>query len=320
MKPEALTGEFRVFLGTYQQQMWENFPPMLGNYSRDGDTVEFIPVIPFRQGKTFSVANNGKLWFTFTVPEKMPSLPTSVIHIYPTTDTLPSNQLKVYLHFSQPMREGVAYQYINITDASGDTLENPFLELQPELWDKTGKRLTLWFDPGRVKRALGPNEMAGTPLNEGRNYTLFIGRQWPDKSGQSLSDSFSKSFYVEKADRVRPDIQLWEVYPPKAESRDPLRIVFGESMDHTLAEKVLTIMNNSGESLSGMVEVVNRESEWLFYLEEPWEKGAYRVRIEARLEDMAGNNLNRLFDRDLGSEEEDPLDTEHYYLHFEIGE
>lgn len=318
MKPEAGKEEVRIYSGDYQQNMWAESIPMLGEFSNDGDTLEFRPVIPFRPGKTFSVVQNGKLWFSFTVPEGTPSPPASVSRIYPSTDTLPSNQLKIYLHFSQPMREGVAHRYVSITDVSGDTLESPFLKLQPELWDKTGKRLTLWFDPGRVKRALGPNEMAGTPLNEGRSYTLFIDRQWPDKSGQPLSASFSKSFYVEKADRIRPDIQLWKVYSPSPESKDAVRIAFGESMDHALAEKAFTIINPSGEPLSGKVEVASREAEWLFYPEDPWKPGDYQVRIEARLEDLAGNNLNRLFDRDLESGEGEPLDSEYYFLRFQI--
>ena len=37
---------------------------------------------------------------------------TIVEHVYPSTDQLPENQLKFYLHFSAPMSRGEAYSRI----------------------------------------------------------------------------------------------------------------------------------------------------------------------------------------------------------------
>ena len=39
-----------------------------------------------------------------------------------------------------------------------------FLDLQPELWNAEGTVLTLWLDPGRIKRDLIPNKELGIPL------------------------------------------------------------------------------------------------------------------------------------------------------------
>ena len=36
-----------------------------------------------------------------------------------------------------------------------------------------------------------------------------------------------------------------------------------------------------------------------FYPAEPWNTGNYMIEVEGRLEDLAGNNLNRLFEKDL---------------------
>ncbi len=43
----------------------------------------------------------------------------------------------------------------------------------------------------------------------------------------------------------------------------------------------------------------NKERAFLFYASESWKAGEYNLRIEGRLEDLAGNNLNRPFDKDL---------------------
>ncbi len=43
------------------------------------------------------------------------------------------------------------------------------------------------------------------------------------------------------------------------------------------------------------------ETGFLFTPEKPWETGLYKLQVESRLADLAGNNLNRLFDVDLQS-------------------
>ena len=46
-----------------------------------------------------------------------------------------------------------------------------------ELWDQGFRRLTMTFDPGRIKRGLTSNEAIGPPLAEGKHYTLVIDRR-----------------------------------------------------------------------------------------------------------------------------------------------
>ena len=74
--------------------------------------------------------------------------------VYPSADRLPENQLKFYLHFSAPMSQGDCYRHIKLLDARGKAVDLPFLELDQELWDPTGTRFTLFFDPWRIKRAI----------------------------------------------------------------------------------------------------------------------------------------------------------------------
>ena len=66
--------------------------------------------------------------------------------IYPTAHTLPANHLKFYLHFSQPMRQGVFLDHCRLLDDHDQPVTEPFRET--ELWNEDGTRLTLWFHPG----------------------------------------------------------------------------------------------------------------------------------------------------------------------------
>ena len=86
--------------------------------------------------------------------------------IYPTQDTVPENLLKIYLQFSKPMREGQALRHIELLKNNRDTLPGVFLDLQPELWNVDRTTLTVWLDPGRIKRDLQPNGPIGKRRKE----------------------------------------------------------------------------------------------------------------------------------------------------------
>jgi hypothetical protein len=62
-------------------------------------------------------------------------------------------------------------------------------------------RLTLFIDPGRIKRGVLPLEEVGPSLEAGKSYTLVIDREWIDGSGNPLQESFEKTFKVGPPDR-----------------------------------------------------------------------------------------------------------------------
>ena len=76
----------------------------------------------------------------------------------------------------------------HLLDAAAKEVDLPFLELEQELWDSSGKRFTLFFDPGRIKRGLKPREEVGPALEEGKSYTFVVDRAWHDAQGDSLKD------------------------------------------------------------------------------------------------------------------------------------
>ena len=54
-----------------------------------------------------------------------------------------------------------------------------------------------------------------------------------------------------------------------------------------------------GETLRGNGSLSMRKSRVFSNRRRAWKAGRYRLKIESRLEDLAGNNLNRPFDRDI---------------------
>ncbi len=157
---------------------------VLGDYSIQNDSLIFEPLIPLTPGLQYEMLLESRLVGKIAIPKPEPS--TTLTGIYPSQDTLPENLLKFYFVFSGPMREGRSLSYISLLDAKGDTLPNTFLNLQPELWNAEKTVLTLWLDPGRIKRDLQPNKSLGAPLTKGNRYTLVVSERWPDELGAGL--------------------------------------------------------------------------------------------------------------------------------------
>ena len=54
-----------------------------------------------------------------------------------------------------------------------------------------------------------------------------------------------------------------------------------------------------GNSFKGTIEISKSEMRWEFIPDSPWTLGNYSVVVNTALEDLAGNNLNSVFDREL---------------------
>jgi len=222
-----------------------------------------------------------------------------VEHVYPSIDRLPENQLKFYVHFSAPMSRGEAYRHISLLNSAGNAVELPFLELEQELWDPTGTRLTLLFDPGRIKRGLVPHNDVGPALEAGGSYVLVVDAGWHDASGTPLGGEFRKKFTAVAADRDPPDPAKWTLSPPRQTSQDGFEVRFPEPMDRALLERMLTVKSPAGKTVKGRVFIDNLETVWRFIPDDPWNPGPYILSIDTALEDLAGNRLGRPFDVDL---------------------
>ncbi len=275
---------------------------LLGTYAVEAGTLTFTPRFPLEPGvryrAEFTAANRAPIVARFDIP-KVETEPTTVVeHVYPSRNRLPENLLKLYFHFSAPMSRGEAYRRVHLLDQSGNVMPLTFLELDEELWDVENRRLTILFDPGRIKSGLVPHNELGAPLEEGKSYTLVVDRDWADGEGVPLKEEFRKTFSVGPADGESPDPDTWKITAPKAGTRDAVSIDFPEPLDHALLERLLELTRNNSR-VAGSVRVDREETRWQFTPRDPWQAGDYTVLVEAQLEDLSGNGLDRPFEVDV---------------------
>jgi len=235
----------------------------------------------------------------FRLPRPAAAPPSTVLKaVYPATTVVPANQLRWYLQFSAPMREGEVLQRVHLVDDHGREVRQAFLYAPNELWNPARTRLTLLFDPGRVKRGLRTNRELGPPLVEGRTYTLRVDAEWPDGRGAPLREGVEHRFRVGPPDRRAPSPQGWVVSRPAVGGRSALAIGFGEPLDHALAEHLIAVAGPDGYAVRGTVSLPDDET-WTFTPDAPWAPGRYRLLVHPDLEDLAGNSVGRIFDADL---------------------
>ena len=301
-------------------------PPLSGSYQIKDGAVIFEPRYPLQPGvmyrAIFTPENYGAgaegARAVFAIPKRNITPSTTVQHIYPSANRLPENQLKFYIHFSAPMSRGEAYARVKLLDGDGQAVGLPFLEIGQELWDAAGQRLTLLFDPGRVKRELLPNREAGPPLEAGKSFTLAVDRGWPDAAGLPLKAGFEKSFRAGPPDHEPPDTGLWTLRPPAGATRDPFVVEFPESLDQALLARVLTVATPVGKPIEGSVEVGEQEKSWAFTPADPWKTGDYLLIVETILEDLAGNMIGRPFEVDSFERVERSVTRETVQLRFTV--
>jgi hypothetical protein len=286
-------------------------PPMLGNYRVQGKKLRFEPQFPLQPNVTYlavfspnalpnyHATNREPLTARFTLTVSAPAPTTTVTGIYPSASILPENLLKFYIEFSAPMSRGQIYEHIHLRDAEGQAIELPFLEINEELWDTTGKRLTLFLDPGRIKRGVRPLEEIGASLQAGKRYTLTIDSTWKDGNGVPLTTGFEKAFQVGQADRTPLAPIRWTLTAPKSGSKTPLVVGFDEPLDYALARRMIQVVDAAGKAVPGKITLSHREQRWTFQPSAAWRRGTYRLIIQTTLEDLAGNNIGKPFDVDL---------------------
>jgi hypothetical protein len=288
--------------------------PLLGTYSIQQGTLRFRPRWPLVPGvrytaKLYAERQSGgpTVITTFTVPKPPLPPPAKVAAVYPSADRLPENLLRIYLHFTGPMRRGDVYDFIRVLGPDGKPIETPFVTLGEELWNDDGTRLTLFLDPGRQKHDLLPRQQAGPVLEAGKNYTLVIAADWPDVHGRPLGQEFRKMFQA-IAPETRP-IQPgdWKINAPSAGGREPLVVTFDRSLDDALLRRVVTVADAAGKTIEGEIKPTDAETRWQFVPKQPWTAGEYVLMVEKILEDVSGNRVGRAFEVDEDRTEAGPV-------------
>ncbi|WP_421726100.1 hypothetical protein [Bauldia sp.] len=221
---------------------------------------------------------------------------TQIDEIYPSGDVVPENLIRFYLYFTAPMSGADVLPSVTLSRSDGSLVNDAFLSNRFELWSPDRTRLTLLFDPGRVKTGLEAHDALGRALIAGQRYVLTIDTRARDAEGCDLAAAFSHSFVAGPSDAEPPDPGNWAVRVPKAGTTEPLRITLGSPHDH-LSMAFRIQVRHDGETLPGRVELQADETIWEFTPRNQWAAERHEISIDERLEDLAGNRPGQLFDQ-----------------------
>lgn len=281
-------------------------PAVAGAYAVTDGALRFTPSFPFDPGVRYRVSVDtgtlagGPPGVTAVIvgrPAQVVTAPrAAVTGVAPGGDVLPENVLRLYLHFSTPMGRRGGGGHVRLLDEDGREVVDPFLPLEAELWNGDRTRYTLFFDPGRVKTGIRPNDEMGRALVKGRRYTLAVDSDWRDAYGRPLSAPFRHEFRAGPAIEAPLDPLRWTVGAPRNGSRDPLVVSFPHPLDQGLLARALAVESEAGVATPGTPEVDARQIGWRFVPAAPWQAGRYRLVVLGILEDPSGNRIGRAFE------------------------
>jgi hypothetical protein len=304
-------------------------PPMAGSYVFDENAVCFVPRFPFLDATSYTIAVDPVLvepvlvtrspvdvadFVHFSIGRTAPvrASTTSVVRVAPTTAIVPRNQLRLYVEFSAPMSEGQSVDHIQVRRAdTGSELSDSLLSLDPELWSGDRRRLTVLFDPARIKRGLTPHQEAGYPLEEGTDIELVVDQGYRDARGASLAIGHVQRYRVGPDIRERVEPAAWTIRSPATGTTDALVVDFDRPLDRALLQRCLHVTDDRGRTVVGQLAVAVGEESWALHPDDAWRAAPYTLTVDAILEDQAGNSVARVFDRDLSIAAHDPRDAAH---------
>jgi len=281
-------------------------PPMAGRFILDGGDLCFVPRFPFVEGTTYAVSMKGVEVGALARPRVDRPVTTEVLEIHPTLTDVPRNLLRFYVVFSAPMSEGHAARHITLIDEAGQEMVGALLATEHELWDAGRRRLTALLDPARIKRGLVPHLEAGYPLELDSTFRFVVGAGFRDSHGVGLRASAGRTY------RVRPDERRllvpedWQIAPPSVNTVAPLEVLFDRPLDPFLSARCLRVLGPDSKLVAGTPNVGRDGTSWRLTPQAPWAVGSHRLLIDPVLEDLAGNSVERVFDRDMTRPEDAP--------------
>lgn len=236
--------------------------------------------------------------FSATIEAECPApiLPSD-IEVYPSADRLPENLIRFYLYFPRPMGREIERSDVRLRDSTGQDIPQAFLPMRYELWSEDRRRLTLILDPGRVKTGLASHATFGRALTAGDQFELHVSGAIKDSNGCDLGPNKSFGFSVLTAEREPVSPKTWFIEAPTSGSREALKIDLRRPHDHLSMAYRIRVTTGDGLPVGGRVGLEANERVWTFEPRAPWTETNYKIAIDERLEDLAGNRPGVVFDR-----------------------
>ncbi len=251
---------------------------------------------PLMAGTPYQVVletETGPRFLDVSFPAPHAKLP-SVAGISPGSDVLPENLLRLHIHFDAPMARGQVARAVHLVDEDGARIPDAFLHLGVELWSSDHRRLTVLFDPGRIKRGVGPNRALGAPLKAGRRFGVSVAADMMDAYGRTLGDRHIHWFDVGPAERRAVDPNLWKI----AVDHQGVHVRFDRVMDDQSVRNTISLRTETGRSVS---EATFDGQVWHWFFEEAGAVDHLDFIVGPSIEDSAGNTLCGAFDVDAGT-------------------
>jgi hypothetical protein len=278
-----------------------------GRYDVRTDAVEFVPAFPFDSGLSYAVRlDPSKLvrpragtvvQLTLSTTPRDAGALTTVTAIHPDMAEWPANLLRFYVHFSAPMARQNGVEFVRVLDSHGAEVKDALLESPVDFWSPDQQRFTVFFDPGRVKVDLVPNQRLGRALRVGERYTIAIDQAWKDVHGRMLAAPFRKQIRVVAPVDQPLRLDDWRISAPRVGTRDPLVITVPWPLDHALFERTVGVAAG-GEPIEGLATVQPGEREWRFAPATHWSAGPHEIVVLSVLEDVSGNLIDQAFEVD----------------------
>jgi hypothetical protein len=284
----------------------QGLPPMAGRLVRDGDDLCFVPRFAFLDGRAYTILVDGVAAAVLVRPQPVSTSTSQVLAILPTATEVPRNLLRLYVWFSASMTEGYAAKHVRLVDDAGEAMPGALLQTEHELWDADRRRLTFLLDPARIKRGLLAQRQISYPLRRGVPFRLVVDKGFPDALGVALRARAERRYEVGGEERRRVEPDDWVLTLPSSHTFESLRVDFDRPLDHGLLSRCLRVVGPEGRSVAGISKVGREGQSWRLSPSETWAPGPHQLVINPVLEDLAGNSLTRVFDRDLTSPEDGP--------------
>ncbi len=268
----------------------------------DGPDLCFVPRFGFADGTAYAVTVDDAPAGVLHRPRRDRPATAAVLAIRPSAVVVPRNLLRCYVWFSAPMSTGRAAGEIRLVGDDGVPLDGALLD-HDELWDAGRRRLTVLLDPARIKRGLAGH---GYALAPGRAFRLEVGTGLRDAAGAPLRAGAHRRYLIGPDERRRVEPGGWDLTVPAAGRRDSLTVTFDRPLDHGLLRRCLRVSGPGGEPADGIAGPGPQQRSWRLVPRRPWAAGPYLLVVDPVLEDLAGNSVGRVFDRDLAAAADDP--------------
>ncbi len=271
--------------------------PLLGDYSIHHNQLCFESLSALSEGLRFEVhryVEFDTISRRIVVPVNPHAANSTVQHVFPISDSLPSNILFFTICFSQPMQtDSKAFTKVKIFDAQGSEKVFPWVHKAEWIDDTT---LFLMIHPGRVKRGIKSLAHLGTLFESQQTYTLVVDSLLKDAYGKNLMNTYSKKFKVLSSDYESPKIDSTAFAFPSKNSRDGLLLRFNEGMDYLSVLQGIKVFENDSMSVEGSIQNLGNDREWIFIPKKKWRATKYHLVLRERVSDFASNHLHRKFE------------------------